>query len=216
MELQRRRRSLGLALLVIAFGLVAVVCAVAAANTATTVVYAACGALALGLGGVLLRDEFRPFRFVIGPDGLTLRDGSTVGWSSIERVVLDEPTPPATSGPHLLLEPGDRIVLKLDEVRQSQDEIVEALRRHAGARFDNRIARRGDHVDFETVLRGYEPGRVDNLLRRAGDALLTGDPAARAEARAALEEPDLLVVLRGYDRAQVDAHLRKLRARLID
>ncbi|MGI5241533.1 hypothetical protein [Dactylosporangium sp. CA-139066] len=216
MELHRRRRSTGLAVLVIVFGLVAVVCAWGAANTATTVVYALCGALALAIGGVLLRDEFRPFRFVIAEDGLTLRDGGTVAWTDLDHIVLDEPTPPAMSGPHLLLEPGDRVVLKLDEVKESQDEIIEALRRYAGPRFDNRIARRGDHVNFLTVLRGYEPGRVDNLLRRAGDALLSGDPAQRAELRQELENPDLVVVLRGYDRAQVDAHLRKLYARLGD
>jgi hypothetical protein len=216
MELQRRRRSMGLALLVIAFGLVAFGCAWGAVNTATRICYAAGGALALALGAVLVRDELRPFRFVIATQGLTLRDGTTIVWPDIDRIVLDEPTPPATSGPHLLLEPGDRVVLKLDEVKQSQEAIVEALRTHAGDRFDNRIARRGDHVEFLTVLRGYEPGRVDNLLRRAGDALLSGDPARRAEARAALEDPDLVVVLRGYDRAQVDAHLRKLRGRLLD
>ncbi|MFG2040357.1 hypothetical protein [Dactylosporangium sp. NPDC048998] len=215
MELQRRRRSLGLALLVVAFGLVALICAWGAANVGSTVFYAVCGALAVGLGAVLVRDELRPFRFAISADGVTTRDG-LVEWAAVERVVLDEPTPPATSGPHLVLQPGDRVVLKLHDVRQSQDEIVEALQRYAGSRFDNRIARRGDRPDFSVVLRGYEPGRVDNLLRRAADALLSGDPARRAEARAALEHPDLVVAVRGYDRAQVDAHLRKLYARLGD
>jgi hypothetical protein len=214
MELQRRRRSLGLALLVVVFGLVALVCA-GGSTGAATVLYAVCGAAAVLLGAVLLRDELRPFRFAIGPEGITTRDG-LVAWPAIERVVLDEPTPPATSGPHLILQPGDRVVLKLQDVRQSQDEIVEALRQYGGGRLDNRIARRGEDAGFVTVLRGYEPGRVDNLIRRAKDAQLSGDPAARAEARAALEQPDLLVVLRGYDRAQVDAHLRKLYARLGD
>ncbi|GAA4258485.1 hypothetical protein GCM10022255_079350 [Dactylosporangium darangshiense] len=216
MELQRRRRSLGLAVLVVVFGLVALVCAWGAVNTATRIVYAACGVLALLIGTVLMRDELRPFRFVINADGLTLRDGTTLAWSQVDRIILDEPTPPATSGPHLILQPGDRIVLKLDEVKQPQAQIAEALQRYAGDRFDNRMARRGDRAEFLVVLRGYEPGRVDNLLRRAGDALLSGDPAQRAEAREALENPDLLVAMRGYDRAQVDAHLRKLAARLTD
>jgi len=215
MELQRRRQSLGLSVLVIAFGLVAFVCAAAAAGSGARVLYAACGLLAVTLGGVLLRDELRPFRFVIAEDGLTLRDGTTIAWPDIDRIVLDEPTPPATSGPHLLLEPGARVVLKLYDVKQSREQIVEALQRCAGPRFDNRIARRGDHVRFAVVLRGYEPGRVDNLLRRAGDALLSGDAAQRAEIRAELEAPDLVVAMRGYDRAEVDAHLRKLYARLM-
>jgi hypothetical protein len=214
MELQRRRQSLALAIVVILFGVVAFVCAGAAANTATRLVYGACGLLAVALGANLVRDELRPFRFVIGEEGLTLRDGTTLAWSDLDRVVLDEPTPPATSGPHLLLEPGDRVVLKLDEVRQSREQIVEALRRYAGDRFEDRIARRGDHVPFATMLRGYETGRVDNLLRRVGDALLSGDPAACAEVRAELEDPDLVVAVRGYDRAEVDSHLRKLHARL--
>ncbi|MEV6925054.1 hypothetical protein AB0M46_11210 [Dactylosporangium sp. NPDC051485] len=214
MELQRRRRSLGLALVVIAFGVVALLCAWGARGSLGAVIFLAGGVLALGLGAALARDELRPFRFAIGPDGVTLRDGTLVAWAAIERVVLDEPTPPATSGPHLVLEPGERVVLKLDEVRQSQQQIAEALQRYGGGRLDNRIARRGDGPGFAVVLRGYERGRVDRLLRQAADALLGDDPSARAAARAALQQPDLLVVARGYDPAQVDAHLRKLATRL--
>ncbi|WP_432967489.1 hypothetical protein [Dactylosporangium sp. CA-233914] len=213
MELRRRRRSLGLALLVVFFGLVALVCAWGASGAGTWI-YLVAGIVAILLGGTLVRDELRPFRFAIGPQGITTRDG-LIEWAAIDRVVLDEPTPPATSGPHLLLQPGDRIVLKLADVKQSRDEIVSALQQHSAGRLDNRIARRGDDPGFLTVLRGYEAGRVDNLIRRAKDALLSGDPARRAEARAELEDPDLLVVLRGYDRAQVEAYLRKLRARLL-
>jgi hypothetical protein len=214
MQLQRRRRSLGLAVLVVLFGLVALGCA-AGSRGAATVLYAVGGVAAVGLGAVLLRDELRPFRFVIGPEGITTRDG-LIAWAAIERVVLDEPTPPATSGPHLILRPGDRVVLKLQDVRQSQEEIVAALRRYGGGRLEDRIARRGENPGFVVVLRGYEPGRVDNLVRRAQDALLSGDPAERAQVRAALEHPDLVVVLRGYDRAQVESHLRRLAARLGD
>jgi hypothetical protein len=212
MQLQRRRRSLGFALLVIAFGAGALACAWGATG-AGAALPAVGGTAAVVLGAVLLRDELRPFTFVIGPEGITTRDG-LVAWAEIDAVVLDEPAPPATSGPHLILHPGDRVVLKLLDVRQSQQEIVEALRRHGGGRLDDRIARRGEGPGFLTVLRGYEPGRVDNLIRRAQDALLAGDAEQRAAARAALAEPDLVVVVRGYDRAQVEAHLRKLSARL--
>ncbi|WP_433073086.1 hypothetical protein ACQP1P_24945 [Dactylosporangium sp. CA-052675] len=212
MELQRRRRSLGFALLVVVFGLLALACAWGSGSGARLIL-AIGGLAALVLGATLVRDEFRPFRFAIGADGITTRDG-LVPWSAIDKVVLDEPVPPATSGPHLILEPGGRAVLKLQDVRQSQADIAAALDRHAGARFDNRIARRGEAPGFTTVLRGYEPGRVDRLVRRAQDALLDGEPGERAAARAALDEPDLVVVARGYDRAQVEQHLRKLAARL--
>jgi hypothetical protein len=213
MELQRRRRSVGLALLVAVFAVAALVCAWGGDNGAGRLILAVGGLFGLVVSAVMIRDELRPFRFTIGPDGITTRDG-LVAWPAIERVVLDEPVPPAMSGPHLILQPGDRIVLKLQDVRQSQAEIVAALRRHGGDRLDDRIARRGEDPGFHTVLRGYDPGRIDNLIRRAKDALLSGDPAERAEARAAVERPELLVVVRGYDRAQVEAYLHKLAARL--
>src|SRR5437879_7105825 len=100
MELRRTRRSLGIGVVVIAGGLLGLFCAWGAVNAGSTAFYAICGALALGLGAVLVRDELRPFRFRIDEDGLTLRDGP-VPWSAIDRVVLDEPPPPATTGPHL-------------------------------------------------------------------------------------------------------------------
>ncbi|MEU7876236.1 hypothetical protein [Dactylosporangium sp. NPDC049140] len=214
MELQRRRRSFGLALLVAVFAVAALACAWGSDNGAGRLILAAGGVFGLVVSAVMVRDELRPFRFTIGPDGVTTTRDGLVAWSAIERVVLDEPVPPAMSGPHLILQPGDRVVLKLQDVKQSQAEIVAALQRHAGDRFDNRIARRGADPAFLTVLRGYDPGRIDNLVRRAKDALLSGDPAERAEVRAALEHPELLVVVRGYDRAQVEAYLHKLAARL--
>ncbi|MER7283453.1 hypothetical protein ABT369_54435 [Dactylosporangium sp. NPDC000244] len=212
MELQRRRRSLGFALLVVVFGLLALACAWGS-DSGARLILAIGGLAALVLGATLVRDEFRPFRFAIGADGITTRDG-LVPWSAIDTVTLDEPVPPATSGPHLILEPGGRVVLKLQDVRQSQADIAAALQQHGGTRFDNRIARRGERPGFATVLRGYEPGRIDRLIRRAQDALLDGDPAERAAARAALEEPDLVVVPRGYERTDVESYLRKLATRL--
>jgi len=212
MQLRRRRRSLALALLIAGAGVYALVCAWNS-DSGGRLIAAVGGLFALVLSGILLREELRPFRFTIGPDGITTREGRQ-DWAAIDRVVLDEPVPPSVSGPHLVLQPGDRIVLKLQDVRQPQSEIVAALHEHAGARFEDRIARRGPKPPFATVLRGYEPGRVDRLIRRAQDALLWGDAAERAEVRAALEEPDLLVVTRGYDPVEVEPHLRKLHARL--
>lgn len=213
MELRRRRRSLGLAVLVIAAGLVGLFCAWGAVNPGSAVFYAVCGALALVLGAVLARDELRPFRFGIGEEGLALREG-LVPWSRIERVVLDEPVPPASSGAHLVLQPGDRVVLKLDDVRQSREQIVEALLRYGGSRFEDVIAKRGARTDFAIVLRGYDPGYVDNLVRRATDALLAGGAGPRGEARAAIDEAAIPVLMRGYDREQVDQYLRRLYVRL--
>ncbi|WP_433199814.1 hypothetical protein ACQP00_27665 [Dactylosporangium sp. CS-047395] len=213
MELQRRRRSFGFALLVAVFAVAALACAWGSDNGPGRLILAAGGLLALVMAAVLIRDEFRPFVFRIASDGITTTAGLQP-WSTIDKVVLDEPVPPAMSGPHLLLEPGGRIVLKLQDVRQSQDALVAALHEFAGDRFEDRLARRADKPSFDTVLRGYEPGRIDRLIRRAQDALVSGSEAERAEVRAALAEPELLVVMRGYDRAQVEEYLRKLAARL--
>ncbi|WP_433040187.1 hypothetical protein [Dactylosporangium sp. CS-033363] len=213
MELQRSRRSFGFALLVAVFALAALVCAWGSDNGPGRLILAAGGLLGLVMAAILIRDEFRPFVFTIAADGITTRDGLQP-WTSIDRIVLDEPVPPAMSGPHLILEPGGRIVLKLQDVRQSQASVVAALEEHAGPRFENRLARRADKPSFVTVLRGYEPGRIDRLIRRAQDALVSGSEVERAEMRAALAEPELLVVMRGYDRAQVEEYLRKLAVRL--
>jgi DivIVA domain-containing protein len=72
----------------------------------------------------------------------------------------------------------------------------------------------GDHQGFTVVLRGYDTGEVDGLLKRIQQALASMDPAVRASARAELDHPALRVRLRGYDRAEVDDYLRQAVDRL--
>jgi hypothetical protein len=137
MELQRSRRTLGLGIAVLVGGVLGLICAWGAVDTLSTVFYAGFAVLALTVGTVLIRDELKPFRFTITPEGLTLRSGP-LPWSGIDRIVLDEP-PPTNSrgpGPHLLLiptggTPSDaRVILQLDDVKQSATEIATALTEH--------------------------------------------------------------------------------------
>lgn len=70
-------------------------------------------------------------------------------------------------------------------------------------------ARAGDYLrapGFTVVLRGYDRRQVDDILRRAVEALAAGRPDLRSAAVQALREP-LRVRFRGYDRRQVDRHL---------
>jgi DivIVA domain-containing protein len=64
--------------------------------------------------------------------------------------------------------------------------------------------------DFTVVLRGYEYEPVNELIRLAGEALDSGDPALRQRAKTRIDEATFAVALRGYDRGQVDVHLAAL------
>ncbi len=72
----------------------------------------------------------------------------------------------------------------------------------------------GDHKGFTVVLRGYDTGEVDAMLRRIQKALASTDPTIRASVRAQLDHPAFQVRLRGYDRIEVDEYLRKAVDRL--
>jgi DivIVA domain-containing protein len=62
-------------------------------------------------------------------------------------------------------------------------------------------------VTFTHVLRGYDPDEVNDLIRRANQALASPDPVHRAEVERQLRQPSLRVSLRGYDRMQVEERL---------
>jgi DivIVA domain-containing protein len=64
--------------------------------------------------------------------------------------------------------------------------------------------------EFSVVLRGYDPHAVDALLAPAVAALATDDEGARADAADALGNANLPVVLRGFDRQQVEAAITSL------
>lgn len=65
-------------------------------------------------------------------------------------------------------------------------------------------------VSFGFVLRGYDPDQVNDLIRRANQALGSADPAHRGAVERELRQPTLAVVLRGYDRSQVEERLAVL------
>ncbi|MER7276005.1 DivIVA domain-containing protein [Dactylosporangium sp. NPDC000244] len=64
--------------------------------------------------------------------------------------------------------------------------------------------------EFEVSPRGYDVNAVQDLVGRAESALAGRDPAQRAQALAAIREAKIGVVLRGYDRAQVDQYLAQV------
>ncbi|HEX6685959.1 MAG TPA: DivIVA domain-containing protein [Candidatus Limnocylindrales bacterium] len=72
----------------------------------------------------------------------------------------------------------------------------------------------GDHKGFTVVLRGYDTGEVDAMLKRIQSALASTDPAARASVRKQLDHPAFNARLRGYDRSEVDDYLRRAIDRL--
>jgi DivIVA domain-containing protein len=204
------------------------------------------GAIRLVIGGgsalvglLLIGYAVRPFRFVIGPEGLDLRSGGVhrlVRWDEIDELVLDTPPQGSTpAGPRLVLVPATgvalgvpvsveagksgregRVVLELDEVRQPREEVARALAQFGGHRFVDATAGRQAAPDFTVVLRGYDVDAVDRLIH-AGQAALMGQDAARAAlagAEIAAFRASPLVTLRGYDREQVDAFLAGLLAQL--
>jgi hypothetical protein len=77
-------------------------------------------------------------------------------------------------------------------------------------------ASRGEDLEFlrepgfSVVLRGYDRGKVDDLVARARQALLGDGHDLRASLARELSQP-IPVRLRGYDRVQVD-NLRRLLA----
>lgn len=163
-------------------------------------------------------------------------------WDEIEAIVLDQPRPDLHGNrppaPHLLLLPangfdlgaplthrdptGGRaclVLLELDAVKDSPEQVAEALARFGGSRFvDARQLRRDrfSSPDFTVTLRGYDMDRVDELIRRGQDALISGRVLERHEVKAEIEKAcgTLPIVLREYDCGQVDSFLEELSAEL--
>ena len=245
LELRRSRRTLVLGIAFAVGGLALLLCGFGADSTIGSVVYVVVGGLALLIAIVVVREERRPFRFAIDPHGLNLRArgiNRLVPWAEIDAVILDQPVPRAgslndrRSGPHLVLVPAagselagrvtaeslsdgraGLVVLDLDDVKESREQIAAALRTFSGGRFTDALSDRQSHVgayQFSMVLRGYDPASVNTLVRRAGDALGSGRITDRIAARAQIEAASISVANRGYDRTQVDAALRVIAAQL--
>lgn len=199
------------------------------------------GALGLLMGGVLASYGLRPFRFHIGAEGLAIRQSGLnrlVPWAEIDALILDQPLPTLAGNKVpsavLLLVPAsgsaldrplthrspvdDRpcfVLLELNDVRESPDEVAAALARYGGNRFTDfreLTRRRFDSPDFAIGLRGYDPARVDRLIRQGQEALASDRMLKRLGAKAEIElaRKSLPAVMRGYDRAQVDAFLDEM------
>lgn len=191
-------------------------------------------AYAIGLGfalvGVLLLGyAVRPFRFTIGPDGLDVRHrglARRLRWDEIAEIAyaLPEDASPKDR-PRLVLVPAPgvalgvsldagegRVVLSLDDVRESRERILSALAEYGRERFvDRMVGRVGRLVipQLTVAAYGYDQPTVDALIRAAGDAL--ADPSPRVikawnELNAFLSDP--VVGPNGYDPAEADAFLR--------
>ncbi|MEU5945954.1 hypothetical protein ABZ793_10375 [Micromonospora sp. NPDC047465] len=215
MELRKSRRLLVAGIVFLAFGVLVLLCA--AGSSSPSVGAWLFGGVAALMGGAFAVSELKPFRFHIGVEGLTLRLAGLdrlVPWAEIDSVILDEPVPTPggrkPTSPSLLLVPAtgstiDRprtgrspldgrpalVLLDLDDVRQSADEVAAALARFGGSRFtDVRQQRRErfDSPDFTIGLRGYDPARVDELIRRGQDALISGVTSQRYAAKAELDK----------------------------
>ncbi|MDG4805564.1 hypothetical protein O7634_02170 [Micromonospora sp. WMMD1120] len=239
-ELRRSRGALVLALVCVLGGVVLVALPPDGALLRTII---AVGAIALG--AVALVSALRPFRFRIDPEGLTIRRPGlrrVVPWAEIDALVLDEP--PRRDGrpspPRLLLVPAPGVLMEpvtarhpldgrpalellvLDQVREQPEQVADVLTRHAGDRFvDLPALRRATFADpnLPAGLRGYQMDRVDQIIRRGQDALVSGDPQARRAARGEIERAcsaGLPVARRGYGRPQTDTVLNALVAALAD
>ncbi|WP_109804721.1 hypothetical protein [Micromonospora sicca] len=162
MELRRDRGPLVLATVCVVGGVTVLI--VGGDRVLRTL--AALGAVILG--GVVLLGALRPFRFVIGPDGLDVRRPGLRGtyrWDQFDALVLDDaPRPGSRSGssrllgvPGTALPPGPPAtayhpadgraaieLLDLAQVRQAPDEVAAALARYAGDRFIDARARPAD------------------------------------------------------------------------
>ncbi|MEV4498438.1 hypothetical protein AB0J84_22415 [Micromonospora arborensis] len=239
-ELRRNRGARALALVCVLGGVLLLVYPSDGALLRTII---AGGAVALGV--VALVSALRPFRFGIGAEGLTIRRPGLrrmIRWAEVDVVVLDEP--PRRDGypksPRLLLVPAPGVpiepvtarhpldgrpaieLLVLDQVREQPEQVSAALTRYAGDRFvDLPALRRAAFADpdLPVGLRGYQMDRVDRLIRRGQDALVSGDAPTRQAARGEIERASaagLPIAQRGYHTLQTDTVLDALVAALAE
>ncbi|SCE87233.1 hypothetical protein GA0074695_1772 [Micromonospora viridifaciens] len=231
MELHRGRGTLPLAIICVVGGTMVLV----AGEGWLLRTLAALGIVVVG--GAALVGAVRPFRFVIGPEGLDVRRPGLRGtyrWERFDALALDDRARlVGVPGPDLGLRATARHprdgrpaveLLDLTQVRETPDEVAAALARYAGGRFTDARTSPGRwlpgmEIAFTTALRGYEKRQVDGLVGRALDVLAAGGPAERRAARAEIEQAragGIEVALRGYDSGQVDAALDALCAALAE
>lgn len=159
MELHRGRGTLPLAIVCVVGGLM-----VLAAGEGWLLRMLA-ALLVVVVGGAALVGAVRPFRFVIGPEGLDVRRPGLRGtyrWEQFDALALDERVrlvgvPAAGLGLRATARhPGDGRaaveLLDLTQVREAPEEVAAALARYAGGRFtDTRPAAEEPRTDRETT-----------------------------------------------------------------
>ncbi|MEV4538533.1 DivIVA domain-containing protein [Asanoa sp. NPDC049518] len=105
---------------------------------------------------------------------------------------------------------------RIEALIAEAEPLAVALRGYDRAQVDAWLASRGrpqttaSELRPTIVLRGYRIAETDALLATAESAIGTDDPFRRAAALRAIAEARLPVSFRGYDRGQVDAHLRRV------
>ncbi|RAO35821.1 hypothetical protein PSN13_02244 [Micromonospora saelicesensis] len=240
MELRRNRGARALALVCVLGGVLLLVYPTDGALLRTIIAVGA-----IGLGAVALVSAMRPFRFGIHAEGLSIRRPGLrreIGWAEVDALVLDEP--PRRDGhpepPRLLLVPVPGVtiepltarhpldgrpaveLLALDQVREQPEQVSAALAQYAGSSFVDLLALRRaafEAPELPVGLRGYQMDRVDRLIRRGQDALMTGDASARQAARGEIEratDAGLPIAQRGYSTFQTDTVLDALVTALAD
>ncbi|WP_432991666.1 DivIVA domain-containing protein [Dactylosporangium sp. CA-233914] len=63
---------------------------------------------------------------------------------------------------------------------------------------------------FTIEFHGYDRAEVNTFVQKTSDAVASGDPARQARARADAQAVSFHVVLRGYNRQEVDHYLRRI------
>lgn len=69
---------------------------------------------------------------------------------------------------------------------------------------------------FRLVMRGYSRPQVHEVVVYVRTVLAAGDAAQHARLREQLSDASFDVVLRGYDRGEVDAYLERVAKQLAD
>jgi hypothetical protein len=106
-------------------------------------------------------------------------------------------------------------LLDLGDVREPADEIQRAV---AATGPDGllEIPRTSTAASFTIVLRGFDVATVDAAVDECEDAMLQNDADRASHAVQAFLASPPAVVMRGYDRSQVEAYFQNVTSRIAD
>src|SRR5262245_46420530 len=166
---------------------------------------------------------FPRLRFAVGPTGIDVHTGSLkreLAWSEIQNLSLER-VGDGYAVFATLSTPGAQQLKLVDLaiVRETPDEVAEALASAAGGRFVDLRGRPTPNAvaagsAFTVVLRGFEVEQIDWLVFQCESAMAEQDPdrARLVVQRYRTSPPE--VALRGYDRMQVDMYIARVEGRL--